>query len=183
MQKIIAGGCAGATACVGTFPLDLIRTRLALQTTQRRYSGIANCARTIFREEGVRGLYKGLGAAFLSTIPATAINFTTYETLKELTTKIGGSVLAFSSVNGALAGALSMTILYPLDLCKRRMMMAGVDGFPVYKHPLACLASTVHNEGIRGVYKGITLAYLKVIPAVSLTFLTYEATLKILGVR
>jgi len=168
-QKVIAGGCAGATACVGTFPLDLIRTRLALQTTQKRYRGIVNCAQVILKEEGLTGLYKGLGAAFLSSIPATAINFTTYETLKDLTIRLGGSVLAFSSVNGALAGALSMTILYPLDLCKRRMMMAGVDGFPVYKSPLDCLLSSIRNEGVQGIYRGITLAYMKVIPAISLT--------------
>lgn len=181
LQKVAASGCAGATACVGTFPLDLIRTRLALQTKQQRYSGIVNCTQVIVREEGVVGLYKGLGAACLSAVPATAINFTTYETLKELTTLLGGSVIAFSSVNGALAGALSMTALYPLDLCKRRMMMAGVDGFPKYATPLDCLASTVRHEGVRGLYKGISLAYMKVIPAISLTFLTYETTLTILN--
>jgi len=178
-HRLIAGGCAGATACVGTFPLDLIRTRLALQTTQHRYGGIINCAYVVVREEGVLGLFKGLSAAFLSAVPATAINFTTYETLKEITRGIGGSVVGLSWLNGAAAGAFSMTVLYPLDLCKRRMMMAGVDGFPVYRDPVACLTATVRNEGVRGLYKGIILGYLKVIPAISLTFLTYESTLAI----
>lgn len=76
-QRLVAGGCAGATACIVTFPLDLIRTRLALQTPQHQYSGIVNCVQRIVKEEGPSGLYKGLGAAFLSSIFATAVNFTT----------------------------------------------------------------------------------------------------------
>lgn len=55
------------------------------------------------------------------------------EKLKEVTARFGASVIGFSWVNGAAAGAISMTILYPLDLCKRRMMMAGVAGYPVYR--------------------------------------------------
>lgn len=181
VQRIVAGGCAGATACVGTFPLDLIRTRLALQTHQRRYNGAINCIQVVLREEGFLGLYKGLGAAVISSVSGTAVNFTIYETLKEITTHLGGNVIGFSTINGALAGAISMTLLYPLDLCKRRMMLAGVDGFPKYKNLVACVLSALHNEGVGGLYKGIALAYWKVVPAVSLTFLTYETALTILN--
>jgi len=183
LQRLWAGGCAGGLACIFTHPLDLIRTRLALQTTQQRYTGIMNCVKLVSREEGYLGLYKGMGVALISAVPATAINFTTYETLKELTTRLGGNVIALASVNGAVAGALSMTVLYPLDLCKRRLMVAGVEGFPSYKGPIECLIDTYKREGVRGLYRGISLAYLKVIPAISLTFLSYEATLSFLNWR
>lgn len=70
-----------------------------------------------------------------------------------------------------------MTLLYPLDLCKRRMMLAGINGFPEYHNFIVCMLSTIHNEGFSGLYKGITMAYWKVVPAVALTFFTYETIL------
>lgn len=50
---------------VQAYPLDLVRTRLAAQTTQRYYTGIGHALRTIVAEEGVRGLYGGLGATLV----------------------------------------------------------------------------------------------------------------------
>ena len=47
------------------YPLDLVRTRLAAQTGARYYHGIAHALATIVREEGARGLYRGLGATLL----------------------------------------------------------------------------------------------------------------------
>ncbi|CAI0411144.1 unnamed protein product [Linum tenue] len=54
----LGGGMAGITAATTTYPLDLVRTRLAAQ-------GIGHALQTICREEGVLGLYKGLGATLL----------------------------------------------------------------------------------------------------------------------
>lgn len=47
------------------YPLDLVRTRLAAQTTQRHYTGIGQAMRMIVAEEGARGLYRGLGATLV----------------------------------------------------------------------------------------------------------------------
>lgn len=47
------------------YPLDLVRTRLAAQTTQRYYTGIGHALRTIAAEEGLRGLYRGMGATLV----------------------------------------------------------------------------------------------------------------------
>ena len=43
------------------YPLDLLRTRLAAQTTVKHYHGIGQALACIVREEGMGGLYKGLG--------------------------------------------------------------------------------------------------------------------------
>ncbi|KAF5729625.1 hypothetical protein HS088_TW21G01792 [Tripterygium wilfordii] len=61
----IGGGLAGITAASTTYPLDLVRTRLAAQTNVMYYRGIWHALQTISREEGVLGLYKGLGATLL----------------------------------------------------------------------------------------------------------------------
>lgn len=47
------------------YPLDLLRTRLAAQTTSSYYSGITRSLATIVRDEGFGGLYRGLGATLI----------------------------------------------------------------------------------------------------------------------
>ena len=51
------------------YPLDLLRTRLAAQTTSSYYSGIGSSLATIVRDEGGIGLYRGLGATLLQVPP------------------------------------------------------------------------------------------------------------------
>ncbi|KAI4299502.1 hypothetical protein L6164_032959 [Bauhinia variegata] len=76
------GGLAGITAATATYPLDLVRTRLAAQTNVMYYKGIWHALRTISKEEGIFGLYKGLGATLLGVGPNIAISFSVYETLR-----------------------------------------------------------------------------------------------------
>ncbi|KAK3445190.1 hypothetical protein EUGRSUZ_B02725 [Eucalyptus grandis] len=61
----IGGGMAGITAASATYPLDLVRTRLAAQRNTVYYRGIWHAFNTICREEGFLGLYRGLGATLL----------------------------------------------------------------------------------------------------------------------
>lgn len=64
------------------YPLDLVRTRLSAQTKAQYYTGIAHALRTIARDEGLLGLYRGLWATLLQVTPSLAINYTAYGTLR-----------------------------------------------------------------------------------------------------
>lgn len=55
-----AGSLAGSTALILTYPLDLIRARLAAQVLTKHYKGISHAIVTIFKEKGVFGLYRGV---------------------------------------------------------------------------------------------------------------------------
>lgn len=176
--RLIAGGAAGITAASLTYPLDLVRTRLAAQRNEKYYKGIVHALQTISRDEGARGLYKGLGATLLGVGPNIAINFCVYETLKSLWTErsleVPGvwSSLAF----GSIAGIASSTATFPLDLIRRRMQLEGAArSSPVYKTGvLGTFAHIRRTEGWRGLYRGILPEYLKVVPSVGIVFMTYE---------
>ncbi|KAK9180198.1 hypothetical protein WN943_029405 [Citrus x changshan-huyou] len=75
-------GLAGITAASVTYPLDLVRTRLVAQTKVIYYRGNCHALQTICRDEGILGLYKGLGATLLGVWPSIAISFSVYETLR-----------------------------------------------------------------------------------------------------
>lgn len=67
------------------YPLTLIRTRLMAQGMPgrpERYRGMVDCFRSILRESGFFGLYRGLTPALLKTVPAVSIGYGAFETAK-----------------------------------------------------------------------------------------------------
>ncbi|XP_020202265.1 mitochondrial substrate carrier family protein V isoform X2 [Cajanus cajan] len=110
----VGGGLAGITAATSTYPLDLVRTRLAAQTNFTYYRGIWHALQTITKEEGIFGLYKGLGTTLLTVGPSIAISFSVYETLRSFwqSNRPDDSTVAVSLACGSLSGIASSTVVY-----------------------------------------------------------------------
>ncbi|ONK76877.1 uncharacterized protein A4U43_C02F780 [Asparagus officinalis] len=176
--RLLGGGLAGITAASITYPLDLVRTRLAAQTNNIYYRGISHALCSICRDEGVRGLYKGLGATLLGVGPSIAISFSVYEMLRsgwQLERPHDSAVLV-SLTCGSLSGIASSTVTFPLDLVRRRMQLEGAAGKArVYNSGLfGTFGHIIRYEGFRGLYRGILPEYYKVVPSVGIVFMTYE---------
>lgn len=87
--SLLAGSVAGALGQTIAYPLDVVRARLAVQSTTpgmaaEKYRGTMDCIRTILSEEGARGLFKGNLPNLISVLPRAAIMFGSYETAKRL---------------------------------------------------------------------------------------------------
>lgn len=145
------------------------------------YRGISHALCAICKDEGVRGLYKGLGATLLGVGPSIAISFSVYETLRSHwhVKRPSDSAILVSLACGSLSGIASSTVTYPLDLVRRRMQLEGAAGRArVYKSGLfGTFGHIVRTEGLRGLYRGILPENFKVVPSVGIVFMTYE-TLK-----
>ncbi|KAH7672843.1 solute carrier family 25 (mitochondrial phosphate transporter) member 23/24/25/41 protein [Dioscorea alata] len=181
LLRLLGGGLAGITAATVTYPLDLVRTRLAAQTKHVYYRGMSHALYAICRDEGVRGLYKGLGATLLGVGPSIAISFSVYDTLKShwRSVRPQDSPVLVSLACGSLSGIASSTATFPLDLVRRRKQLEGAGGRAcVYNSGLlGTFQHIVRTEGFRGLYRGILPEYYKVVPSVGIVFMTYE-TLK-----
>ncbi|KAF5802360.1 putative mitochondrial carrier domain protein [Helianthus annuus] len=181
----VGGGMAGITAATATYPLDLIRTRLAAQRSTIYYNGMWHALGTICRDEGVFGLYKGLGATLLGVGPSIAISFSVYETLRSYwkSHRPNDSTVMVSLTCGSLSGIASSTATFPLDLVRRRKQLEGVGGRArVYNSGLlGTLGHIMRTEGLRGLYRGILPEYYKVVPGVGIVFMTYETLKKLLS--
>ncbi|KAL5712604.1 hypothetical protein ACHQM5_014758 [Ranunculus cassubicifolius] len=176
--KLLGGGLAGVTAASVAYPLDLVRARLACQTNIIYYRGIGHTLSRIVREEGVLGLYKGLGPTLLNVGPSTAITMAVCETLKSLwhLKRPQDSTIGVSFACGGLAGIVSSTATFPLDLVRRRMQLEGAGGRArVYNTGLlGTFKQIIKQEGLRGLYRGILAEYCKVVPSAGIVFMTYE---------
>ncbi|KAI8066987.1 mitochondrial carrier domain-containing protein [Gilbertella persicaria] len=121
-RRLIAGAFAGTVSVACTYPLDLVRTRLSIQSAHllkgatQQLPGIMPTMQLIYQTEGgIRGLYRGLWPTTLGVAPYVALNFQCYEVLKEYLIPIEqdhGNIRKLFC--GALAGSIAQTIIYPL---------------------------------------------------------------------
>ncbi|GMH57676.1 hypothetical protein TL16_g02444 [Triparma laevis f. inornata] len=83
--RFLSGACAGTSAVVACYPLDLIRTRLTTQqpNTKYTYNGITDAAAKIIKYDGIAGLYVGLGTTLCVAVPSFSISYMVYGSLKE----------------------------------------------------------------------------------------------------
>jgi len=184
IENLIAGAFAGLTALISTYPLDLIRTRLTIQTTEQKYNGILHTFQCVVKEEGVKSLYKGVIVSSMGIAPYVAINFAVYDGLKRTLVKKKSISLFESLAFGGIAGAVAQTVTYPFDLLRRRMQIVGAGGTKeVYNGPLDAIKKIVKNDGWRGLYRGMVPCYLKVIPSIAISFSTYELMRRVLGIE
>ncbi|KAI9591316.1 mitochondrial carrier domain-containing protein [Syncephalis fuscata] len=229
-RRLMAGACAGITSVAFTYPLDIVRTRLSVQSAEigvytsaamsamgagegnvrgppQKLPGIWTTMRLMYREEGgLRALYRGLGPTMAvskllckikhnnnnynrnynhkGVAPYVALNFQAYEVLRAYFTRPGES--SPSSVNkllcGALAGSIAQTITYPLDVLRRRMQVTGMKevGYK-YRNTWHAIHQVITKEGILGLYKGMIPNYLKVAPAIGVSFWCYELCKDLFG--
>jgi solute carrier family 25 folate transporter 32 len=86
----ICGATAGMASGIVTCPLDVIKTRLQAQGSFRRmmstripsahlYNGLIDTARTIWLQDGMRGMYRGLGPMLLGYLPTWAVYMSVYD--------------------------------------------------------------------------------------------------------
>ncbi|KAG8188079.1 hypothetical protein JTE90_014317 [Oedothorax gibbosus] len=199
--KFFAGSAAGITAVMMTYPLDVVRARLAFQVTgEHVYSGIYDTLTCIFRTEGgMRALYKGLSPTVLGMIPYAGLSFYVFERLKALCLEFipnatgrhhsgssGGVVLNLPAklLCGGFAGAVAQTVSYPLDVARRKMQLSMMrpETYRFGKGLVQTLVLTFKEDGVvKGLYRGMTINYLRAIPMVAVSFSTYELTKQILG--
>ncbi|CAG8779510.1 3776_t:CDS:2, partial [Racocetra persica] len=88
IKHSIAGAVAGCVSSIVTCPLDVVKTRLQNQgkvTSDQRippYRGTGRALKRIWIEEGIRGLYRGLGPTLYGYLPTWAIYFSAYDYFK-----------------------------------------------------------------------------------------------------
>lgn len=183
IQHLIAGGTAGMTAVICTYPIDILKTRVYISqkgTTTNVLKGM----HLGIGESGLRSLYKGMGINLLSVIPNMALSFTSYEYVRKwLRTHTSLSLIWVSMLSGALSGCFANTITFPLHLVQRNLQVAGMgSGVKKYKGAVECVRFIYRQNGLKGFYSGLLPQYLKTIPKCALSFCIYELSKQLCGV-
>lgn len=172
-RRFAAGSLAGVTSQALTYPLDLARARMAI-TQKQIYNSLIEVFMKIGKHEGLIGFYKGFIPTIVGVIPYAGVSFFTYGTLQNWITSEFGSRTAFTNLLcGAVAGMLGQSSSYPLDIVRRRMQTSAITGGSYNSIP-GTLISVFKCEGIHGIYKGLTMNWIKGPVAVGISFATYD---------
>lgn len=193
VHRLMAGSMAGMTAVICTYPLDVIRARLAFQVTgHHRYSGIRHAFQTIYHKEGgISGFYRGLIPTIIGMAPYAGFSFFTFGTLKTLGLTHFPEQLGKPSLDnpdvlvlktqvnllcGGVAGAIAQTISYPLDVARRRMQLgASLPDHDKCGSLTKTLKHVYSQYGVKkGLYRGLSLNYIRCVPSQAVAFTTYE---------
>jgi hypothetical protein len=176
-RQLVSGGLSGATTLTLTYPLDLLRTRLATNSsTGVRPSLIATASNTL-KSEGVLGLYRGYVISVIEITPYLALSMGGYNWLKD---KSENSDQKGSPWNNLLYGWMSGTtaslVCYPMDTIKRRMMLLGSVDHGSWAASVsggnirATISDVLAGRGVRGLYAGCMVNALNSGPAAAITF-------------
>ncbi|CAK6973462.1 LOW QUALITY PROTEIN: calcium-binding mitochondrial carrier protein SCaMC-1-like [Scomber scombrus] len=184
-ERFVAGSLAGAIAQTAIYPMEVLKTRLTLRKTGQ-YSGIIDCAKQILQREGVMAFYKGYVPNLLGIVPYAGIDLAVYETLK-FSWLNRNKGLADPGVMvlvgcGAISSTCGQLASYPLALIRTRMQAQALEKGAPRPSWWALIHNIVSKEGVFGLYRGISPNLLKVIPAVSVSYVAYEYTRIVLGV-
>lgn len=156
----ITGAVAGFVQSAICSPMELVKTRVQLSVDKR---GPLNCLKNIYKCEGTRGVFKGLGITTLREVPAFGSYFLTYEMLTRTENNVQAST-ATMLLAGGISGCVSWVIVYPVDVVKSRIQADGMQGLPQYKSSWDCLRKSVNKEGFSFLTRGLTSTLIRAFP-------------------
>ncbi|OMJ07459.1 Mitochondrial thiamine pyrophosphate carrier 1 [Smittium culicis] len=190
LNSLLCGSVAGLSATITSYPFDLLRTRFAAQSLNNKaYSSYSHAINHILKYEGISGFYKGLSSASIQIIPYIGLVFGTYDFIsKKLSTSkslfindlISNNPSSTNAVVGAVAGVISKTIVYPLDLVRKRMQIQGPNLyiFAPGIAPKPTIYSTTYtiikSEGPLCLFRGLLPSLIKAAPSSASAFFSYS---------
>lgn len=238
IRRLISGSLAGITSVFCTYPLELVRVRLAFETNRSSRSSLTDICRQIYNERvsppstgsagaktasasvataetvastvnqavprsGLANFYRGFGPTILGMLPYAGVSFLTHDTVgdwlrspsiaqyttipaSESKPKKGSRhpqlTAAAELFSGAVAGVVSQSSSYPLEVIRRRMQVGGAVGGGQRLGIIDTGRKIWLERGFRGFWVGLTIGYIKVVPMAATAFFVYERLKWSLGI-
>ncbi|KAF2162669.1 hypothetical protein M409DRAFT_58084 [Zasmidium cellare ATCC 36951] len=240
IRRFMAGSTAGIVSVFCTYPLEVIRVRLAWETKTNKRMSVRDICRIIYNEHppapeigtgtaslpktaaatmeatqsavstitprsGLANFYRGFTPTLWGMIPYAGASFLTHDAAGDfmrLPSFAQYTVLPMSErsqqqlapnkpaplrawaelTTGAVAGFVSQTVSYPLEVIRRRMQVGGVVG-DGHRLTMIEVARTIrHERGWRGFFVGLGIGYVKIIPLAATSFYVYERMKVVFGI-
>ncbi|KAL1954169.1 hypothetical protein VTO42DRAFT_1577 [Malbranchea cinnamomea] len=182
--NVFSGAASGILGAMAGSPFFLVKTRLQSFSpflpvgTQHRYKNSLDGLRQIHDSEGVKGLYRGVGAAMVRTGFGSSVQLPTYffakrRLMKHLGMEDGPTLHLASST---CSGFVVCCVMHPPDTIMSRMYNQTGN---LYKGVFDCLYKTITTEGILAIYKGYFAHLARILPHTILTLTFAEQTNKL----
>jgi len=194
LKDLLAGSIRGIAQVAVGHPLDTVKVRLQTQSISHqqipllngvdhqhsvpRFSGMLECISYTFKNEGIRGFYKGAQSPLLIAALYSAALFVAYGQSKRIFHNPDNprftlaEMVAISTVTGIAGGLVES----PMDLLKAKMQVQyNATSTPAeYKSSMDCAVKLVRNHGFLSLYQGFAATLYRNIPGCVVYFGCYE---------
>jgi len=194
-RSLFAGAAASVTVRTLEAPLErvkiLLQNQISAEVGHRRYNGALDAMIRIQREEGFRAFWRGNLTNCARVLPSSALRFTFMDQFQALAatglpTPSGGGPpvlpLHRQMLSGALSGALTLSVVYPLDLTRTKLT-ADMGGERHFSGIVDCIRQTTRKHGWLGNYRGFVVSVAEIAPYTALSLGGYEYFKRLLPVE
>jgi len=189
---VFAAGCGSAITDTLFNPLELTKVRIQLDHDRRMYRHLGQSASLIVAEEGLLGFWlPGLPATWLRAYVQTGLRVGLYPTMKASYSSVFSDAtsdsLLLKVASGATTGAVGAAIGSPVDMVRVKLQGESgriVDGIyttglraghaPRHAHTLRAFRDIAQNEGVAGLWRGVSAAMLRVALLSAAQLSTYD---------
>ncbi|XP_063603528.1 mitochondrial carnitine/acylcarnitine carrier protein-like [Penaeus indicus] len=185
VQLFNAGMLSGVFTTAIMTPGERIKCLLQVQaagTGPKLYKGPLDVVKVLYKEGGIRSIYKGTCATLLRDVPASGMYFMTYEWLKNMLSppgKEGELSPVRTLVAGGMAGMFNWLVAIGPDVLKSRLQTAPEGKYP--NGLRSVFVDIIRTEGPRALFKGVAPVMIRAFPANAACFLGYEVAIKFLN--
>lgn len=172
--RLAAGALAAIISTTITYPLDIMRLRLATDPNVTTMAGVLT---SVVRNEGPQALYKGVFASWAGIAPYSALNFCAFDLFKKAIPEKHRSNPTSTVVASLLGAAFATTLCFPLDTIRRQMQLQS----SAYANIFQAFAAILQRDGVAGFYRGFVPNALKNLPNQSIRLSTFDAAKSLLN--
>ncbi|XP_036355084.1 mitochondrial carnitine/acylcarnitine carrier protein-like [Octopus sinensis] len=168
-----AGLLSGIFTVILMAPGERIKCLLQVQTNSqvKLYNGPIDCAKKLFKEGGMRSIYKGSLLTLYRDVPGSGAYFLTYNLLKDKLSSDEGLSPLKTLFAGGMAGVFNWVVSMPQDMIKSRFQTASVNTYP---NGLRDVVSEIMREGgPLGFYRGFAPVIVRAFFANAVLFFVY----------
>ncbi|ODQ46921.1 hypothetical protein PICMEDRAFT_72947 [Pichia membranifaciens NRRL Y-2026] len=175
----IAGGLAACGAVTFTNPIELVKTRMQLQGELSKtkgpkvYKNPLQALVLIYKNEGIRGIQKGLACAYVYQLGLNGCRLGLYEPTRNIFNSVfypevdprRVQNIPINVAAGAISGIAGAIIGSPMYLVKTRMQSYSaqiqIGEQTHYKSAWQGLRAIYSAEGVKGLFRGVDAAILR----------------------
>ncbi|KAL0951406.1 hypothetical protein HGRIS_008101 [Hohenbuehelia grisea] len=180
-----AGFLSAVPTTLITAPVERAKVLLQVQgqgAGGTKYKGVIDVIGHLYKEGGLRSIFRGSFATVARDGPGSAAYFAAYEVTKKALTPAGSTPaelnLSAIIVAGGTAGVAMWSLAIPPDVIKSRLQSAPTG---TYSGFMDCVRKTIAADGVGALWKGFGPAMARAFPANAATFLGVEASRHVLN--
>lgn len=165
VKGIVAGGITGGIEICITYPTEYVKTQLQLdqRSATPRYKGIGDVVKQTVKANGFLGLYRGLSVLVYGSIPKSAVRFGAFEELKKRAVDEKGNLAPSKRLVCGLGAGVAEAVfaVTPMETIKVKFINDQASQKPKYRGFSHGIRSIIAEQGLRGIYQGVTATIMK----------------------